>query len=448
MRRRMVQRRGRAAVALTVLLGLPVLLTGCSRGPSASFDLQATNQSLALAPGGNAGVALVLAPQGGFTGSVSLALLNAQGKPALGFSVTPGSVNVTGGTPTLASVTIAASGSVPVGRDALLLEASGGGASASLPLQVTVQANPSPDFSLALSPIVLSTTPGVKATTELVITSQNGFAGTVSLSLTNGSGTPPVGFSVSPTSVTVAAGQSAGQALTVSTGSYLTDGTYQLTLVASGNGVTHTIPLTLVLSSSATGTFQKQTTYTVGSNPLSVAVGDFNGDGKPDLAVANSSGGTVSVLLGNGDGTFQTQTTYTVGSSSFPFSVAVGDFNGDGNPDLAVANAGSGTVSVLLGNGDGTFQTQTTYTVGSTPASVAVGDFNGDGNPDLAITNAGSGTVSVLLGNGDGTFQTQTTYTVGSTPRSVAVGDFNGDGKPDLAVANSSGGTVSVLLGQ
>ena len=398
-RRHLVLGRAWAAVAFTTLLGLPVLLTGCSQGPSGSFDLQATSQSLAVAPGGSAGVALELAPQGSFTGSVSLALLNAQGKPASGFTVTPGSVSVTGGTPTLVSITIAAGGSVPVGTDALLLEASGGGASASLPLSVTVQANPSPDFSLEVSPMTLATSPGVAATTTLLIASQNGFAGTVSLSLTNSSSSkPPTGFSVSPASVTVAAGQSAGQALTVYTGSYLTDGTYQLSLVASGNGVTHTVPLTLVLSSSATGTFQAQKTYTVGTNPWSVAVADFNGDGNPDLATANSTSNTVSVLLGTSSGTFGSQTTYAVGSG--PFSVAVGDFNGDGNPDLATANVNDNTVSVLLGTatGNGTFQPQATYTVGSNPNSVAVGDFNGDGKLDLATTNVNSNTVSVLLG--------------------------------------------------
>src|SRR6516225_6697697 len=86
-------------------------------------------------------------------------------------------------------------------------------------------------------------------------------------------------------------------------------------------------------------------------------------------------------------------------AGSGPVSVAVGDFNGDGTPDLAVANIGSNTVSVLLGNGDGRFQAARNFGVGSYPSSLAVGDFNGDGTPDLAVANAGSGNVSVLLGN-------------------------------------------------
>ncbi|MGH8395367.1 MAG: FG-GAP repeat domain-containing protein, partial [Pseudomonas sp.] len=105
----------------------------------------------------------------------------------------------------------------------------------------------------------------------------------------------------------------------------------------------------------------------------------------------------VSVLLGNGDGTFQAARYFTGGS--FPLSVAVGDFNGDGLADLAVANNGSGNVSVLLGNGDGTFQATRNFGAGSGPRSVAVGDFNGDGAQDLAVTNSGSNNVSVLINN-------------------------------------------------
>jgi hypothetical protein len=132
-----------------------------------------------------------------------------------------------------------------------------------------------------------------------------------------------------------------------------------------------------------------------------VAVGDFNGDGIPDLAVANGS--AVSVLLGNGDGTFQAPVSYAAGIG--PIFVAAGDFNGDGKLDLAVAI--SGGVRVLLGNGDGTFQTTPiSYVAGRTPQAVAVADFNGDGAADLAVANcdsaisAGSNDVSILLNDG------------------------------------------------
>ena len=134
--------------------------------------------------------------------------------------------------------------------------------------------------------------------------------------------------------------------------------------------------------------------------------------------------------------------------SSRPLSVAVGDFNGDGKPDLAVANEASGNVSVLLGNGDGSFQAAQDFAAGDTPVFVAVGDFNGDGVEDLAVANldVSSNNVSVLLGIGDGSFQTAQDFGAGRAPDSVVVGDFNGDGKPDLAVANQSSNNVSVLI--
>jgi hypothetical protein len=200
-----------------------------------------------------------------------------------------------------------------------------------------------------------------------------------------------------------------------------------------------------VLLGNSDGTFQTQVSYATDTSPCSLAVGDFNGDGKLDLALANTNSNTVSVLLGNGDGTFQAQVAYATGST--PQWVAVADFNGDGKPDLAVANNLDNTVSVLLGNGDGTFLPQVTYATRDKAYSVAVGDFNGDGLFDLVVANFGANSASVLLGNGDGTFQTQVTYATGTNPYSVAVGDFNGDGISDLAVVNFTSETVSVLLG-
>src|SRR3989449_6721858 len=200
-----------------------------------------------------------------------------------------------------------------------------------------------------------------------------------------------------------------------------------------------------VLLGDGDGTFQERLTVATGGRPVSLAPGDFNGDGKPDLAVADFDSNTVLVLLGNGDGTFQAA--LTVARATGPRSIVVGDFNGDGKPDLAVANFGSNTVSVLLGNGDGTFQAPLTVASATGPRSVAVGDFNGDGTLDLAVADWGSNTVSVLLGNGDGTFQAPRTFTTGARPSSVAAGDFNGDGALDLAVANEDSFSVSVLLG-
>jgi len=190
------------------------------------------------------------------------------------------------------------------------------------------------------------------------------------------------------------------------------------------------------------GTFLTSKTFATGAQPSSVALGDVNGDGKTDLAVTNQSDNTLSLLLGNGDGTFQSQQTFNAGSS--PWSVAMGDVNGDGKIDLAITGS---NVSIYLGNGNGTFQPRQAFETGSNPRSVAIGDLNGDGKPDLAVANISSNTVSVLLGSGDGTFQAQTTYATGSGPWSVAIGDLNGDGKPDLAVANNVDSSVSIRLG-
>jgi hypothetical protein len=190
--------------------------------------------------------------------------------------------------------------------------------------------------------------------------------------------------------------------------------------------------------------FTAATNFAAGVRPRFVAVGDFNGDGRQDLAVANQLSANVSILLGNSNGTFGAATNFGAGFT--PFSVAVGDFNGDGRQDLAVANQGSADVSILLGNGNGTFGGPTNFAVGSAPSSVAVGDFDGNGRQDLAVANQGSANVSILLGNGNGTFGAATNFAAGSAPSSVAVGDFDGDGRQDLAVADQFSNTVSILL--
>jgi len=194
--------------------------------------------------------------------------------------------------------------------------------------------------------------------------------------------------------------------------------------------------------------FQPGVDYAVGANPISIAAGDFNGDGKPDLVVADiggPAGANLSVLLNKGDGTGTFLPAVPYGAGTNPNEVQVGDFNGDGKLDIAVANFSSNNVSILLGNGDGTFQNAHNFPAGTNPAALTVADFNGDGKLDLAVANYGSGDVSVLLGNGDGTFNTQTRYPAGSLPNSIAAADFNNDGAPDLVVANK-GGNVSILL--
>ncbi len=193
-------------------------------------------------------------------------------------------------------------------------------------------------------------------------------------------------------------------------------------------------------------------------NPSLVA-GDFNGDGRLDLAAVgiNTSGdGEVLAFLGNGDGTFQPGVESALGAGYYEYPVA-GDFTGDGRDDLAVAGGpgfGAGEVSVLLSNGDGTFQPpHATYPVVNRPDALVTGHFSGDGHLDLAVANGyvnilgpvGPGTVSVLLGNGDGTFQPQVTYAVGIGPNTLVAGDFTGNGRDDLAVTSEQYGLQMLL---
>ncbi|WP_210268349.1 MULTISPECIES: VCBS repeat-containing protein, partial [unclassified Bradyrhizobium] len=198
-----------------------------------------------------------------------------------------------------------------------------------------------------------------------------------------------------------------------------------------------------ILLGNGDGTFQPQTSVEVGESHQ-VVIGDLNGDGNLDLVNANSNSGTVSISLGNGNGTFQFRTTEAVASAPGPISVAIGDVNGDGKLDLATADYSVNTASVLLGNGDGTFQAAASYAAGSQPGLVQVADLNGDGRQDIVVASQTSNDLSVLLGNGDGTFLPQTNYDVGAGQGFVQVGDVSGDGKPDIvAVANG----VAVLPG-
>ena len=216
-----------------------------------------------------------------------------------------------------------------------------------------------------------------------------------------------------------------------------------------------------ILLGNSDGSFNPQVTYATGPAPTAVVVGDFNGDGNLDLAVTNGncvfdgisdmvncSPGTISILLGNGDGTFQPHFVYATGVD--PASVVVGDFNGDGKLDLATANGSDSTVSVLLGNGDGTFRPQVVYATAaqaidnpiSGSGSLVIGDFNGDHKLDLAV--ACFQVVSVLLGDGDGTFQKHLDSGTGGS--SLAAADFNRDGNLDLVVSGGNG--TGVLLGK
>ena len=191
-----------------------------------------------------------------------------------------------------------------------------------------------------------------------------------------------------------------------------------------------------------------------------MAVGDFNSDGKLDLAVAApvltpgyyaSFPGAIDydVLLGHGDGSFGAPNRNEIyyGDTIYSAAVTVADFNGDGKLDFAMAleTTFSSNVTVALGTGTGTLGPASSVTVGYSPQSVAAGDVNGDGKVDLVTANSYDNNVSVLLGTGTGTFGAAQNFAAGLQPRSVAMADFNGDGKIDLLTANA--GSVSVLFG-
>ncbi len=205
--------------------------------------------------------------------------------------------------------------------------------------------------------------------------------------------------------------------------------------------------------------FLSSTSRIVGANPYSVAAADFNGDAHSDVVVTNAGDGTIGIMLGNGDGTFQPTVIRSTGDAgAYPIFVTTGDFNGDNRPDIVVANfASSGNnIAIFMNAGDGTFPATPTATFangGVAPRAIAVADFNGDGVQDLAVTACAESdcssvaSVSILLGNGDGSFQPAVPYSVaGVNPYSIAAADFNGDNRPDLAIANYGSNTVSVLL--
>jgi len=198
-----------------------------------------------------------------------------------------------------------------------------------------------------------------------------------------------------------------------------------------------------ILTGNGTGTFTPLPGFSSGSAAQFVAVADLNLDGHADLAVINPATNTVEVFWGTGTGSFTLGTQFSTGQG--PTSLVIADFNGDGYPDIAVSNS-DGTISVYLGNSSGTYTAAASPSTGSSATAIATGDFNEDGIPDLAITGS-NGNMTILLGVGDGTFTAAPAITLSAGTQSIGVGDFNGDGHLDLAVANQNASSLTILLG-
>jgi hypothetical protein len=246
------------------------------------------------------------------------------------------------------------------------------------------------------------------------------------------------------------------------------DGKPDIALAFNGYSAQVTVLLNTTPQGAATPTFSSQT-FATGNSPNQIAVADFNGDGKPDLAVANAAGGGtgdfyVSLLInsttpGASSASFNLVSGPDLGNGNNPTSMAVADFNGDGKPDLAVAvatgNASNGPVQVFLNTSTGgaaSFGASQPFFAGANASTIAVADFNGDGKPDMAVSNPGAnfsaGTVSVMI-NGTATGSATASFTLAASPAvgdvsGVVTGDFNGDGKPDIAVTASDSAQVLI----
>ena len=201
-----------------------------------------------------------------------------------------------------------------------------------------------------------------------------------------------------------------------------------------------------ILLGNGDGTFQPAMYSPSANLGLSIADGDLNGDGLLDLLVGGQDGNSFVVMLGNGDGTFKPPVYYTALDLNEAVGFALADFNGDGQLDVAVS--GSEDVYVFLGNGDGTLQPGVSFATKGSSTNVVAGDFNTDGILDLAILDAGG--FQILLGNGDGTFQAPVSVgAINGSPYGLVAVDLNGDAKLDLAATTYgiAGGSVEVVLG-
>jgi Pro-kumamolisin, activation domain/FG-GAP-like repeat/Bacterial Ig-like domain (group 3)/FG-GAP repeat len=462
---------------------------------AADFAISTAPGEINLAPGGSGKSTVAVVAQNGFDDNVSFAASGLPSGVTATFSPNPSG-------PGSSVLTLTASSSAPLGTKTLAIIGTSGSQTATTSLVLTIASAVSTtsttlQVSSAGNPVtsvpsgtVVVLTAAVKGgsipltgqvnfcdatakycdPTHLVGSAQLTSAGTASIQFIPGMGNHSYkavfagtlangGSSSVASSLTVTASQVSTTTMSESGN----PGDYTLNATVTGQGPVapggtvsflDTSNANSVLGSAALGngvatlSWQNPQSPATGTQPGSIALGDFNGDGVLDMAVTNAGSNTLTILLGNGDGTFNAASS-SPQTSTDPSFVTVGDFNRDGKADLAVANLGSNNVTILLGNGDGTFTAASSSPeTGYQPQSMAVGDFNCDGILDLAVLNAEMNTVTVLLGNGDGTFTASPLSSqTGSQPRSLVTGDFNGDGILDLAVTNSEANTVTILLG-
>jgi hypothetical protein len=245
-----------------------------------------------------------------------------------------------------------------------------------------------------------------------------------------------------------------GDLQAITTGDFNNDGNIDLAAAVFGQGDN-----VVVLFGNGGGQFGNFAAFSPSGRPSDIAAADFNGDNKLDLAVVNEEPNTISVLFGTGTGSFGQALTLGGLSTTFrPRSIAVGDFNGDGRADLITSNPdrsnGNGLLALMAGDGAGGFSAARSYTAPSQPVQALDADFTGDGKTDLIILGgtcalsdcANNGSVLLRIGDGNGRFETAAEFTVGNNPKAMTIGDFNHDNKPDVAVANGGSNDVSILL--
>ena len=279
---------------------------------------------------------------------------------------------------------------------------------------------------------------------DLAVANANPAIG-VSVFIGNGGGTfTPVapGNGTTPTFTLGAGGEDVhGVAVGDVTGDGIAD------IVAGVSNTANTAERVVILKGDGTGNFTAQPgppKLPGGSRVIAVAIANLDANAIPDIATANLLGNSTSILLGLGGGAFNPALTFPAQTN--PDSIAIGDFNQDGRSDVAIGNEG-GSVSVFLGTGTGVSAVALNSAIGGVPTIGNPADFNGDGILDVpAALFATAGSAAVVLGGGNGRFGPPDLFAAGTDSQFVAPGDFNGDGKPDLVVANSGSANVTVLL--